>query len=65
MSIRPDRFLNAIYTWAIERIPADKMEQWLFQLKQPLPGRESKQTDLTIEDEGASFMAAMSAFRGA
>ena len=59
------RFLNFVYAWAIERIPPDKIEEWMHMLNQPLSGREAKPTEDELEADGASFMAAMQTLKGA
>jgi hypothetical protein len=48
----------------VERIPPDKMEEWLYMLEAPLPGRENKPTPIDREREGEDFMAAMAALNG-
>jgi len=60
------RFLNFVYAWATERVPPDKLEEWLHMLNQPLPGRErQKPTEDELQAEGESFMAAMATLKGA
>jgi hypothetical protein len=54
-----DRYLNAIYVWCLERIEPDKRDQWLFQLAQPIPGRE---VPVDVEAEMDDFAAFASAF---
>lgn len=59
MHLPPDRFLNCIYVWCIERIPQDKREAWEHDLISPLPGEETRVTEEQAEEEGAAFMAMM------
>lgn len=58
------RFLNFVYAWAVERIPQDKLEEWIHMLNQPLPGREAKPTEEELIEDGESFMAAMAQMKG-
>lgn len=55
---KPNRFLNLVYAWAIERVPSDKVEDWLVELAEPL---EWQSLDSTYVEnlESDSFMAAM------
>jgi hypothetical protein len=54
--------MNLVYGWCVERVPEDKLEMWLTQLAEPLPGHENAApTRMQIESEGADFMAAMAA----
>jgi len=48
--------LNYVYTWAIERVPHDKIEEWLQELEDLLPW-EDVDGEAAAEIEGASFMA--------
>lgn len=50
----PHGFLNCVYTWAVERIPPDKLEQWQHELWKPVPGRQA--TEVEVEQEGQLFM---------
>lgn len=59
MSLRVDRFLNAIYVWCIRRIEPDEIERWLWQLNEPIAG---KITAATLEAEQEGFAAFASAF---
>jgi hypothetical protein len=52
------RFLNFIYYWVINRIPAEEQEGWEFSLTEPLPWE--KKTDvspMTVEKEREAFDA--------
>jgi hypothetical protein len=57
----PHRFLNLVFAWCVRRFhKQEDLEQWMFQLEQPLPGDEKKkpsQTDLQAESD--SFMSLM------
>jgi hypothetical protein len=59
------RFLNCVYTWCLARIQPEKVEQWLYQLEQPIPGREDKASDAQLESEGDAFMDMMNLTQGA
>lgn len=58
------RFLNYVYAWCVERINPEKLEQWQWELEQPLPGQEKKPTEGQTEDEGQGFMDFMAGMRG-
>lgn len=53
------RFLNCVFTWALNRVPPDKVEQFMFELEKPIPGRERVVSQDQIEEEGQLFMALM------
>jgi hypothetical protein len=59
------RFLNYVYAWCLERVEAEKLEQWRWEMNQPLPGREKDVTDAQVEEEGRGFMDLMTAMGGA
>lgn len=55
---KPNRFLNLVYAWLIERVPADKIEDSLAELREPLDWQDLDST--YVESlESDSFMAAM------
>lgn len=58
------RFLNYVYAWCVARIDPEKLEQWHWELNQPLPGRERVITDAQAEEEGQGFMDLMMGMRG-
>lgn len=59
------RFLNFVYAWAVAHIPPDKIEDFLFQLTAPLPGREkAKPTPSDADEDARLFMAAMQGLKG-
>jgi hypothetical protein len=64
LSLPPDRYLNVVYTWLVERTPTDKMTEMEEQLRLPLPGQEDRVTAFQEEDEGASFMNTMAKLGG-
>lgn len=55
---KPHRFANLVYAWAIERVPPDKIDEWLTELNDLLPWQTSA-SEAAVELESASFMAAM------
>lgn len=59
MSLRVDRFLNAIYVWCLGRIEPDEVEKWVWQLNEPIEGHL---TAATVEAEQDSFLAFAGAF---
>ena len=48
-------FLNFVYSFAIERLPSDKMEEWLVYLDELLDWQDTD-SEAAIEAESASFM---------
>lgn len=60
MSLRVDRFLNAIYAWCLPRVPAEERDKWLYQLSAPIPGRVPSQA--SVAEEMDSFAAFAGAF---
>lgn len=57
MNLPIDRFCNAIYAWAMERV--EDAERFDFELTKPVPGRV-RDTDVEEElDAFASFMGAV------
>jgi hypothetical protein len=56
----PHRFLNLVWTWCLEHLPADKKEEWLYQMSSPLPGQEKKKPSASeIDADGEAFIALM------
>lgn len=55
-----DRFLNAVYYWAIQRVDVEDRDMWLAKLYEPLPGREPSPETVKMEME--SFAEFASAF---
>lgn len=54
---RPNRLLNLVYAWAIERLASDKLEQWIADLYEILPWQDiESETAINLESE--SFFAA-------
>jgi hypothetical protein len=60
MSLRVDRFLNAIYVWCVQRIEPDDLDRWQFQLNEPFPGRAV--TAEVVEQEMDAFADFAGAF---
>ena len=49
--------LNWVYAWAIERVAADKLEEWIADLHEMLPWQDiESETAINLESE--SFFAA-------
>jgi hypothetical protein len=55
---RPHRYANLIYAWCIERVPSDKLDDWLADLVELLPWQDA-QSQAAEELESASFMSMM------
>lgn len=55
----PHRFLNMVYSWAIERVPADDLEDWKAELKDLLPWQDiTSEVAENLESESFLAMAA-------
>lgn len=52
----PRRFASMVYVWCIERVPPEKLEQWIADLSEPLPWQDGDD-DAGAELESASFFA--------
>jgi hypothetical protein len=62
LSLPLDRFLNAVYYWAIQRVDHDDRTQFDMQLYEPLPGREPSPETVKMEmDSFAEFASAFGA----
>jgi len=55
---KPHRFLNLVYTWCIERVEHDKIEEWIEELHDLLPWQDAT-TEAAVNAESESFMAMM------
>lgn len=65
MTLRPDRFCNFVYTWAVERV--ENRDEFDTNLLEPLPGtrrKAVKPSAVEVEREGEDFMSFMSAVNG-
>lgn len=67
MTLRPQKFLNVIYRWALQRIDPEKREQWEFDLDAPLPWEKADRapTQEQLEREGQDFLNFMQQVNGA
>lgn len=52
----PHRFLNMVYSWCIERVPADKLADWLAELEDLLPWQDVN-SEAAVNLESESFLA--------
>lgn len=50
------RFANFVYSWAIERVEHDKLEEWLNELYDLLPWQDST-SEAAADLESQSFLA--------
>lgn len=53
---KPYRFAGLVYTWCIERVPHDKIEEWVQELNDLLPWQDAT-SEAAIQAESDSFMA--------
>lgn len=60
MTLRPDRFCNLIYAWAIERV--EDVTEFNRVLFEPVAGKSV--SSAVLDDEGAGFMSFMSQVTG-
>lgn len=60
---RPHMLLNLVYAWCIERIPPDKLDEWISDLHDLLPWQDST-SSAAEELESASFMNMMAKGQG-
>ena len=56
LRMKPHRFLNMVYSWAVERVPADKFDQWKLDLAELLPWQDVD-SEAAINAESESFFA--------
>lgn len=53
---RPHRFLNLVYSWCIERVPADDLDDWKAELTELLPWQDVN-SEAAVNLESESFFA--------
>jgi hypothetical protein len=58
LRLPPHRLLNMVYSWAIERVPSDKLDDWLQDLRDLLPWQDAS-SDAAADLESESFMSMM------
>lgn len=56
LRMSPHRYLNMVYSWAIERVPHDKLDDWKLELVDLLPWQDT-QSEAAAELESDSFFA--------
>jgi hypothetical protein len=56
---KPYRFLNMVYSWCIERVAPEKLDDWIAELHELLPWQDA-QGEAGAEIESDSFMNMMS-----
>jgi hypothetical protein len=56
LRLPPYRYLNMVYSWVIERIASDKLEDWLRDLEDLLPWQDTT-SEAAVDIESESFMA--------
>lgn len=57
LRMRGHRLLSMVYAWAIERIPSDKLDDWLVEMNDLLPWQDIE-SEAAINLESESFFAA-------
>lgn len=57
------KFIALVHAWALERVPHDKMDEWITEMEDLLPW-EDVASEAAAEIESASFMAAMALQKG-
>lgn len=53
---RPHRLLNLVYSWCIERVEPDKLDEWIVELNDLLPW-QSVASEAAVNLESESFLA--------
>jgi hypothetical protein len=53
---RPHRFANLVYSWCIERVEPDKLDDWLSELNELLPWQDADSA-AAVDMESESFFA--------
>lgn len=56
LRLRPHRFANLVYSWAITLVEPDKFEEWVFDLNDLLPWQDST-SEAAAELESQSFFS--------
>jgi len=56
LRLPPHRYLNMVYSWVIERVPHDKLEDFMRDLEDLLPWQDTS-SEAAIDIESESFMA--------
>ena len=60
---KPHRFANLVYTWCLERVDPDKLDEWKAELVELLPWQNGD-SEAAIARESESFYALMAAGGG-
>lgn len=53
---KPYRYLNLVYSWCIERVDPDKLDDWLVELNDLLPWQDAD-SEAAVNLESESFLA--------
>jgi len=53
----PHRYLNMVYSWCVERVASDKLDDWLTELNDLLPWQDID-SEAAVNLESESFFAA-------
>ena len=57
LDLRFDRFLNVVYTWALNRVSYDKLEDWLSTLNSPVFNHISAEERRRLAEEEMAIFA--------
>ncbi len=57
LRLPPHSFVNRVWTWAIERVASDKLDDWKAELGELLPWQDAD-SEAAVELESESFFAA-------
>ena len=55
---KPHEYLNMVYSWCIERVKADELDDWLTELEDLLPWQDAT-SEAAVNAESESFMSMM------
>lgn len=58
MKMAPHRFANMVYAWCVERLPGDKLDDWLTEMNELLEWQDTE-SEAAVNLESESFLAAM------
>lgn len=59
LRLKPWKYLALVYSWCIERIPADDLDDWLLELDDLLEWQDAN-SEAAVQAESDSFMSMMS-----
>lgn len=58
LDLQPWKLLSLVYTWCLERVPSDKLQEWITELNDPLPW-QGTDSEAAANAESEAFFRAM------